>query len=98
MYLNKKKYKNRIKPYPPNFKTTPANNIDPATGASTWAFGSHKWNGYIGILIKNPIRNNHQKKWILLLFKFIIPHILSLKPLKYKKPTPMRKNKEPKTV
>jgi len=30
-------------PYPPNFKSTPARTIDPATGASTWALGSHKW-------------------------------------------------------
>lgn len=33
----------RIKPYPPNFKRIPARIIDPATGASTWAFGSQRW-------------------------------------------------------
>lgn len=27
--------------------------MDPATGASTWAFGSHKWNIYRGILTRN---------------------------------------------
>jgi len=31
----------RIKPYPPNFSRIAARIIDPATGASTWAFGSH---------------------------------------------------------
>jgi len=33
----------RLKPYPPNFNNTAANTIDPATGASTWALGSHIW-------------------------------------------------------
>jgi len=33
----------RINPYPPNFNKTPANNIEPDTGASTWAFGNHMW-------------------------------------------------------
>lgn len=32
----------RIMPYPPSFSSTAANTIEPATGASTWAFGSHK--------------------------------------------------------
>lgn len=31
----------------------PARIIDPATGASTWAFGSHKWVRNIGVLTKN---------------------------------------------
>ena len=34
----------RISPYPPNFRRIAARIIDPATGASTCAFGSHKWN------------------------------------------------------
>lgn len=34
----------RSMPYPPNFKRTAARIIDPATGASTWALGSHRWN------------------------------------------------------
>ena len=42
----------RISPYPPNFSKMAARIIDPATGASTWAFGSHKWNPYIGIFTK----------------------------------------------
>ena len=33
----------RIKPYLPNFRSSPARIIDPATGASTWALGSHRW-------------------------------------------------------
>ena len=33
---------NRISPYPPNFSRIAASIIDPATGASTCAFGSHK--------------------------------------------------------
>jgi len=36
------KNQTRIKPYPPNFNNTPAKIIDPDTGASTCAFGSHK--------------------------------------------------------
>jgi hypothetical protein len=32
----------RINPYPPNFNNTPAKIIEPETGASTWALGSHK--------------------------------------------------------
>lgn len=33
----------RITPYPPNFNIRAAKTIDPATGASTWAFGSQRW-------------------------------------------------------
>lgn len=33
----------RNSPYLPNFNKIPARIIDPATGASTWALGSHKW-------------------------------------------------------
>lgn len=32
----------RIKPYPPNFSKMAAKTMDPATGASTWALGSHR--------------------------------------------------------
>lgn len=32
----------RRSPYLPSFNKTPARIIDPATGASTWALGSHK--------------------------------------------------------
>ena len=36
------KYDIRNIPYPPNFNNTAARIIEPATGASTWALGSHK--------------------------------------------------------
>lgn len=32
----------RIIPYPPSFSRIAAKTIDPAIGASTWAFGSHR--------------------------------------------------------
>lgn len=32
----------RIIPYPPSFSKIAARIMDPAIGASTWAFGSHK--------------------------------------------------------
>lgn len=32
----------RIMPYPPSFSNTAASTIEPAIGASTWAFGSHR--------------------------------------------------------
>jgi hypothetical protein len=50
----------RIRPYLPNFSKIPAKAIDPATGASTWALGSHKWVPYKGILAINAdIRRIH---------------------------------------
>lgn len=45
----------RVSPYPPSFSRMAARIMDPATGASTWAFGSQRWNPYIGIFIKNAI-------------------------------------------
>jgi len=42
----------RIIPYPPNFNKIPARIIDPPTGASTWALGSHWWTKNIGNLTK----------------------------------------------
>jgi len=32
----------RSSPYPPSFRRIAARIIDPAIGASTWAFGSHR--------------------------------------------------------
>ena len=32
----------RISPYPPSFRRIAARIIEPATGASTWAFGSQR--------------------------------------------------------
>lgn len=45
----------RIMPYPPNFRRIAARTMDPAIGASTWAFGSHRWTPYRGILIIKAI-------------------------------------------
>lgn len=45
----------RIRPYLPNFSRIPARIIDPATGASTCAFGNHKCSIYRGIFVKNAI-------------------------------------------
>src|SRR6266702_2793086 len=44
----------RTKPYVPIFRSTPARITEPAVGASTWASGSHVWNGNIGTLIAKP--------------------------------------------
>jgi len=43
----------RIMPNPPNFNKIAANNIDPTTGASTCALGSHKCPKKIGNFTKN---------------------------------------------
>src|SRR6185369_7139216 len=48
---------NRMKPYVPIFNRTPARITDPAVGASTCASGSHVWNGNIGTLMANPMKN-----------------------------------------
>ena len=37
-----KKQDMRMRPYPPNLSRMAARIIEPATGASTWAFGSHR--------------------------------------------------------
>lgn len=42
----------RIMPYPPSFSKTAASTIEPAMGASTWAFGSHKCTPYSGIFTR----------------------------------------------
>jgi hypothetical protein len=41
----------RRKPYVPIFSSTPARITEPAVGASTWASGSHVWNGKSGTLM-----------------------------------------------
>ena len=50
-----KKIEKRIIPSPPNFNKVPAKNIEPKTGASTWALGSHMWAINMGNLTKNAI-------------------------------------------
>ena len=49
------KYNIRARPYPPSFKRIAAKTIEPAIGASTWAFGNHRWVENIGNLTKKPI-------------------------------------------
>lgn len=45
----------RVSPYPPSFSKIAARIIDPATGASTWALGSHKWTENNGSFTKNAV-------------------------------------------
>ena len=60
----------RIIPYPPNFKRIPAKIIDPETGASTWALGSHKWTRNIGNFTRNAINIDilYSQKFLIDLF------------------------------
>ena len=44
----------------PNFSRIAAKIIEPNTGASTWALGSHKWTPYIGNLTTKAA--NKQKR------------------------------------
>lgn len=50
----------RITPYPPSFSKIAANTIDPAIGASTWAFGSHRCTENIGSFTKKPLIINRE--------------------------------------
>lgn len=51
----------RRRPYLPSLSKIAARIIEPATGASTWALGNHKWTKYKGILTrKAKIIKNHQ--------------------------------------
>lgn len=43
----------RMIPYVANLSTSPARIMDPATGASTCARTSHRWNGSRGVLMAN---------------------------------------------
>ena len=55
-------------PNPPNFSSTAARNMEPNTGASTWALGSHICKNKIGSLTKKANRRpvETQKKGPLL--------------------------------
>jgi hypothetical protein len=46
----------RNTPYPPNFNKIAANTIEPATGASTWALGSHRWTEKRGYFTMKPAK------------------------------------------
>lgn len=45
----------RARPYPPSLSRMAARIIDPATGASTWAFGNHKCTENNGNFTKNAV-------------------------------------------
>jgi len=47
----------RKNPYPPNLSRIPARITEPAVGASTWAFGSQRCAGTIGIFTANDAKN-----------------------------------------
>lgn len=48
-------------PYPPSFSKMAARTIEPAIGASTWAFGNHRWRPYRGIFTMNANINASHK-------------------------------------
>lgn len=52
----------RIMPYPPSFRRIAARTIDPAIGASTCAFGSHRCRPYRGIFVRKASRQDTQSK------------------------------------
>lgn len=45
----------RIIPYPPSFSSRAARSIEPAMGASTWAFGSQRCRPYSGAFTMNAM-------------------------------------------
>ena len=47
-------------PYLPSFSKTAAKIIDPASGASTWALGSHKWRKNRESFTKNAVIHINQ--------------------------------------
>ena len=49
-------------PYTPIFNKTPARTIDPDSGASTWAFGSHRCIINIGSFTKNIMNTAADQK------------------------------------
>lgn len=64
----------RIIPNVPNFSKIPAKIMDPATGASTCALGSHKCSMNMGALAKNAVNRDilHQKFTLGDIFVWII--------------------------
>jgi hypothetical protein len=51
---------NNQSPYLPNFKRIAAKTMDPKTGASTWALGSHTWTPNIGNLTAKASKNTRE--------------------------------------
>lgn len=67
-------------PYPPSFSSTAASTIEPAIGASTWAFGSHRWRPYRGILtMKATIHASHNRELAQLFVSGLIQYCMSRK-------------------
>lgn len=56
----------RINPYPPIFSRIAASIMEPATGASTWALGSHRWSPNIGTLTRKAIIQKNGRIFFLL--------------------------------
>jgi len=52
----------RIIPYPPSFRRIAARTIEPATGASTWAFGSHRCTENSGSFTRNAVIRIKEKR------------------------------------
>lgn len=70
----------RIIPYPPSFRSTAASTIEPAIGASTWAFGSQRWRPYNGILtMKAKIHANHKRELAQLFVSGLIQYCIRRK-------------------
>jgi hypothetical protein len=75
----------RAIPYPPNFSRIAARIIDPATGASTCAFGSHKWTENSGSFTINAvIIINHVNEFIDLVGSVICSDIVIFKCFEFK--------------
>lgn len=56
---------NRISPYPPSLRRMAAKIIEPATGASTWAFGNQRWTKNKGSFTRKAVYNiNDTKKGV----------------------------------
>jgi len=65
----------RASPYPPNLSRIAARIIDPATGASTWAFGSHKCTENNGNFTRNAriiIIHNREDEFPIIIWSDIV--------------------------
>jgi len=77
--------------------------IEPATGASTWAFGSHKWKPYTGIFIRKAITesDHHIVRESVVLLDFQTSSSLGIDKEnleKYRKISLINNGREPKRV
>src|SRR5512135_725859 len=90
---------NRRNPYVPIFRRTPARITEPAVGASTCASGSHVWNGNIGTLIANPMKNAQKSQiwrsggiWDAIAWKWTMSKVGALpRPFHQRKPEVLKK-------